>query len=327
MEDIFKSKLGMLHYPTPFHELKNLKRELMSSQNIFIKRDDCTEIGLGGNKSRKLDYIMYDVLNKNCDTIITVGGPQSNHCRQTLAFSNMLGIECHLVLNGRKEDRPQGNLFLFDVMGANIHYIDDESNFDSYSGDLKKILEKQGKKPYIIPVGASVPLGSLAYIESLKEISEQAKVRDLNIKHIFVATGSAGTQAGLEVGCKIYLPECKIHGISVSRDSIEQRTLVSNLSNEITKLIGKDFKFTPEDICVHDQYYGAKYAVPTKEGNEAIRILARTEGILLDPVYTGKAMSGLIDLLNKDQFIEGEDIVFLHTGGSPAIFNFVESFE
>lgn len=326
MKNILSPKLGMVRCPTPFQELKNLKRELKASQNLFVKRDDCTEIGLGGNKSRKLDYIMYDVLDKKCDTVITVGGPQSNHCRQTLAFANMLGLECHLVLSGEEDDDPQGNLFLFKIMGGNLHYIEDEGDFSKYSKELELELTRKGKKPYIIPLGASVPLGSLAYIESLKEISEQAKERDLDIKHIFVATGSAGTQAGLEVGRKLYLPECKIHGVSVSRNSLEQRNLVSNLSNEVAEFIGKDFRFTPEDICVHDEYYGIKYAVPTKEGNEAIEILARTEGLLLDPVYTGKAMSGLIDLLNKGKFKENEDIVFIHTGGSPAIFNFTKSF-
>lgn len=327
MEYKFKPKLGMLNYPTAFHELKNLRKELNSIQNIFIKRDDCTEIGLGGNKSRKLDYIMYDVLNKKCDTVITVGGPQSNHCRQTLAFSNLLDLECHLIINGVKEEDTQGNLFLFDIMGANIHYIEDENNFNTYAEELKVKLEKEGRSPYIIPLGGSIPLGSLAYIDSLKEITEQGKEQNLNIKHIIVATGSAGTQAGLEIGCKMYLPNCKVHGISVSKDAKQLKSIVSNLTNKVAEFIGKDFKFSDDDIRIHDQYYGGEYAVPTKEGNEAIRLLARTEGIILDPVYTGKAMSALIDLIKTNKFKEGEDIVFLHTGGSPAIFNYVDSFK
>lgn len=327
MREIFRPRLNMLNYPTAFHELKNLKKELNFKGNIYIKRDDCTEIGLGGNKSRKLDYIMYDVLDKDYDTVITVGGPQSNHCRQTLAFANKLGLECHLILNGENVGHRQGNLFLFHLMGGKIHYIKDGNNFNQAAEDLKEKLVNKGKKPYIIPLGASIPLGSLAYIDSLKEISGQGRERNLNIRHIFIASGSGGTQAGLEVGSKMYLPECKIHGISVSKSAPEMKSLVSDLANKLTKFIDKDFRFTEDDICIYDEYYGEEYGQPTLEGNEAIKRLSRTEGILLDPVYTGKAMSGLIDLLKKDEFKEGEDIVFLHTGGSPAIFNFVDSFK
>lgn len=327
MEEIFRRKLNMVTYPTAFHELKNLRKKLNSNQNIYIKRDDCTEMGLGGNKSRKLDYIMYEALYKNCDTVITVGGSQSNHCRQTLAFANSLGLECHLILNGEKEEAKQGNLFLFDLMGAKITYIEDKDDFNQAAEELKRELEIKGRKPYIIPLGASVPLGSIAYIDSLKEIAVQGKERDLNIKHIFLATGSAGTQAGLELGCKMYLPKCKVHGVSVGKGALEMKSLVSDLANQTAKFIGKDFLFNKDDICVHDQYYGQGYAVPSNKGNQAVKTVAKEEGIILDPVYTGKAMSGLIDMLKKDEFKQGEDIVFLHTGGSPAIFNFTGSFK
>lgn len=324
--DIFEKKLFNLKTPTAFHELNNLKKELDTSQKIYIKRDDCTEIGLGGNKSRKLEYLLYDAIDKKSDTIITVGGKQSNHCRQTLAYANKLGLETHLILDGVEEENPQGNLFLFGIMGANIHYVEDENETLHYAEKLEKKLINEGKKPYFIPVGASVPIGSVAYIESLKEIKTQSEEIGINIDHIFVATGSAGTQAGLEVGKKLFLKDTKIHGVSVSRKRELQQVLVSDLANNVSEFLKLNLKFKPEEIIVHDEYYGGKYAVPTKKGNEAIKLIAKTEGIILDPVYTGKAMSGLIDLLQKQYFKNNENICFIHTGGSPAIFNFTKSF-
>lgn len=327
MEGIFRPKLCKVSCPTPFHELKNLRSKLGAKPRIFIKRDDFTEIGLGGNKSRKLDYVMYDAIKQKADTIITWGGLQSNHCRQTLAFAKILNMDCHLILNGEPQDKHQGNLFVFDMFGAKLHYEADESKCPEACDRLAVKLKAAGKTPYVIPIGASIPLGSLGYIDSAKEIAEQSTAMDINVDHIFVATGSAGTQAGLEVGAKLYMPESKIHGVTVSRYRREQQEMVSSLSNELAEYIGKKIHFEVDDICIHDEYFGEKYAIPTKAGNEAIKLVGCTEAILLDPVYTGKAMSGMIDLLNKGMLNDAETVVFVHTGGSSAIFNFVESFK
>lgn len=306
--------------------MKNFRSKLGVKPRIFIKRDDFTEVGLGGNKSRKLDYIMHDALEKKADTIITWGGLQSNHCRQTLAFVNVLNMDCHLILNGEPQEEPQGNLFIYDVFGAKLHYEPDESKCPEACEDLVAELKAVGKNPYYVPLGASIPLGSLGYVESAKEIAEQSEIQGIKVQHIFLASGSSGTQAGLEVGTKLYLPECKIHGISVSRPREELQKMVSQLGNEIAEYIDKEIHFEMDDICIHDEYIGEGYAIPTKAGNEAIRLLGNTEAILLDPVYTGKAMSGLIDMLKKGILDDAEAVVFIHTGGSPAIFNFIESF-
>lgn len=327
MKEKFRPKLCKLSYPTPFHELENLRYKLGIKPRIFIKRDDCTEVGLGGNKNRKLDYVMYDAVKQKADTIITWGGLQSNHCRQTLAFSKILNMDCHLVLNGEPQEKHQGNLFVFDMFGAKLHYEKEESKCPDVCRNLEIELKKAGKNPYIVPIGASLPLGSLGYVDSAKEIAEQSAAAGIKVGHIFVATGSAGTQAGLEVGSKLYIPECKIHGITVSRYRNAQQKMVSTLSNELAEFIGEKMNFKTEDICVHDEYFGGQYAVPTKAGNEAIKLVGNTEAILLDPVYTGKAMSGMIDLLKKGALDDAEAVVFVHTGGYPAIFNFVESFK
>ena len=317
----------MTRYPTPFHELGNLRREIGAQPRLFIKRDDLTEVGLGGNKNRKLDYVMKEAVDSGADTIITWAGVQSNHCRQTLAYAVTLGMECHLILNGEDNKAHQGNLFVYDIFGAKLHFQPDASKCPAECDILAEELRRQGKIPYIVPIGASTPLGSLGYIDSVREISEQAEQAGVRVSHLFVASGSAGTQAGTEVGARLYLPGCQVHGVAVSRGKDIQAEMVANLANETANLIGAAaLHFSPHEIAVHDEYYGGIYGVPTPEGNEAIRLMGRTQAILLDPVYTGKAMCAMLDILRTGTLNGDGAVVFIHTGGSPAIYSFTDSF-
>jgi D-cysteine desulfhydrase family pyridoxal phosphate-dependent enzyme len=326
MSQTFRERLGLISYPTRFEELKNLRKAINAKPRLFIKRDDLTEIGLGGNKNRKLDYVMKDALDSGADTIITFGGKQSNHCRQTLAYAVHLGLECHLFLAGVDDTPHQGNLFIYDIFGAHLHFVENEDEFATASEKFTAELIAKGKKPYVIKFAASSPLGALGYVDSIGEIAVQAKIIGANIGHIFLATGSSGTQSGAEVGARLLLPNTKIHGVSVSRTHDEQAPKIAKLATETAAFIGKNFVFKESDIIIHDKYYGEKYGVPTVIGNDAIKLLGRTEAILLDPIYTGKAFSGLLDILQKGELDDGSDIVFLHTGGFPAIFNFTEAF-
>jgi len=319
-------KLNLNRYPTPFHELKNLREYLGVKQHIFIKRDDLTDVGLGGNKNRKLDYLLADALKSNADTIITVGGKQSNHCRQTLAYAKALGLDCHLVLDGADDDSRQGNLFVFGVFGATLHFVELESDFDYYIEELSRSLKHRGKRPYVIPMGGSTATGALGYVDSAEEIARQSHSFDANIGCIFLATGSCGTQAGTVAGAKQYLPDAQVYGIAVSGTSADKQKRVAGLANQTCELLGLPQSFKESEIVVDDKYYGTAYGVPCESGNEAVKILGKTQGILLDPVYTGKAFGGLLDLLRSDKLDNGKDIVFIHTGGSPAIYNFVDSF-
>ncbi|MDR1641973.1 MAG: D-cysteine desulfhydrase family protein [Clostridiales bacterium] len=322
----YRESLGFIRTPSPFEELKNIRTLTGASQRLFIKRDDLTDVGLGGNKNRKLEYVMKDALNNGADTIITSGGKQSNHCRQTLAYAAKLGLECHLFLDGEDDTPHQGNLFVFDIFGAKLHFAKDPKDLEDGIEKLATELAAKGKKPYIISFAGSSPLGALGYVDSAKEISEQAKLAGADVTDIFLATGTGGTQAGTLVGAKLYLPEARVHGVAVSRKREEQAPRISALANETAAFIGESFSFKTEEIIIHDEYYGEAYAVPTQAGNDAVRLLGRAEGILLDPVYTGKAFSALLDLLQKGKLLRSGDIVFIHTGGAPAIFDFTESF-
>lgn len=321
-------KLNLISYPTPFQELANLRAHLGVRQRIFIKRDDLTEIGLGGNKNRKLDYVLADVDARQADVIVTSGGQQSNHCRQTLAYARRLGLDCHLVLEGIEPQRYQGNLLLFDLLDATLHFEPDGDRLAQRAEEVAEKLRQADRRPFVVPIGASTPLGVLGYIDSFEEILEQGHRAGIDVGHVFVATGSAGTQAGLEIGTRLHGEDVRIHGVAISRPARPQAERVAALANLTTAFIGHPgLHVRANAVQIHDAYYGAGYAIPTSAGNEAIRLIGRTEGILLDPVYTGKAMSGLIDILQRGQLEDDRDIVFIHTGGFPAIFNFAESLQ
>ncbi|HHY11656.1 MAG TPA: D-cysteine desulfhydrase family protein [Firmicutes bacterium] len=320
-------RLNLFSRPTPLQELPRLQKAIECKPRIFMKRDDLTQSGLGGNKNRKLDFVMAEAVSMGSDVIITWAGVQSNHCRQTLAAAKQLGMECHLILGGEEPAAKQGNLLYFTILKANLHFVPGNDDLDKVARDLAEELKKKGRKPYVVPIGASTPLGALGYVESTKEVIEQGAQLGMSFGHAFLATGSAGTQAGAEVEAREKCPSMKIHGVSVSRDAAQQQKSVAEVANGTYALLGIDKTVSPDDIIVHDEYYGGQYAVPTQAGNEAIRLVAETEGILLDPVYTGKAMSGMIDMLRRGRLDDAGAVLFFHTGGYPAIFAFADCFQ
>lgn len=314
------ARINAFPRPTPLEEMPRLRTALGCKPRLFVKRDDATVVGLGGNKNRKLDFVMADAQAQGADVIVTTAGIQSNHCRQTLAYARRLGMECHLVLTGDDPPERQGNLLLFTILGAELHFIGSEGDPGATMEVLATELRRDGRRPYVVPIGASVPLGALGYVESLMELGGQAKEAGIEIGHGFVASGSAGTQAGAEVGAREFCPGMRVHGISVSRDAEVQAEKVATLATATYQLLGLDETVTPGEITVHDNYYGGQYGVATPEGLEAIRLLGRTEGLVVDPVYTGKALAGMIDLLRRKVLDDAEAVAFFHTGGFPALF-------
>ncbi len=321
-------KMGLSGGMTPVQEMKKLQKALDVKQRLFIKRDDLTRMGLGGNKNRKLEYVIKEALDQGSDTLITWGGAQSNHCRQTLAYAAHLGLGCYLVLQGRDGgENYQGNELLFRIMGANVIYDSNDAGCEMRCLELEKQLKTEGKKPYYIPLGASTPLGALGYVECAHEIAEQEQELGVCFDAIFLASGSGGTQAGLEVGTRLYLHDCPVYGISVSSSAAEQQKRVGQLSRDLTGLMGLSrMGISDAEIRIHDQFIGEGYAIPTSGGTEAVYWLGKHEGVLLDPVYTAKAMDGMITLLKKGCLEKNQHVLFLHTGGFPALFYYNNCF-
>lgn len=313
--------------PTPLEEMPRLRKALACKPRLFVKRDDTTTVGLGGNKNRKLNFVMADALAQGADVIITTAGVQSNHCRQTLAWSRRLGMDCHLVLTGDEPKVRQGNLLIFTIMAADLHFIGENGDPEGVMEQIAEQERRRGRKPYLVPIGASVPLGALGYVESVLEVAKQAGEAGVEFGHAFLPTGSAGTQAGAEVGAREAYPVMRIHGVSVSRDAAGQKAKVADLVNQTYAFLGIAKAVDAGDVIVYDEYYGGTYGVATQAGIEAIKLVGRTEGLLLDPVYTGKAMSGMIDLLKKGALDDAGAVLFFHTGGSPALFAQAEHFQ
>lgn len=322
---------GYVQEATPIEFLPNFSKALGNKVNVYIKRDDLLPGTAGGNKTRKLDFCIADALAKGCDTIITCGAVQSNHCRLTLAWSVKEGLDCHLVLEERVKNsynpEASGNNFLFQLLGVkSITVVPGGSNM---MGEMEKVAEKlraAGKKPYIVPGGASNALGAIGYVSCMEEIMHQMFEKGLNFDHMVVPSGSAGTHAGIiagMIGNNINIP---VTGIGVNRPKAVQQEAVHKLANQALELIGVEQRVPAEKVVAFDDYVGPGYSLPTDAMVEAVKLLAQTEGILLDPVYSGKAMSGLIDLVRKGYFKEGANILFLHTGGSPALYAYLDSF-
>lgn len=313
--------------PTPLQELSRFRKEI-GGPRLFMKRDDNTGLALGGNKARKLEYLMGAALAQKCDIVITTGGPQSNHARMAAAAARQLGLEAILLLTGEEPKEWKGNLLLDRILGAQVIFAG-TTDYDIVHPRMEAMAEdlrKQGRNPYVIPVGGATPIGSLGYVQAILELAGQSVEQRIDFDDLVTATGSAGTMSGMLVGAQLFLPHLKVVGISVSRPRAGLRQRLSSLSEATASLLNYAFKFPPETIAVFDEYIGDGYGVPTPEGLEAIRLLARTEGILLDPVYTGKAMAGYIDLVQKDYFPATANVIFLHTGGAPALFAMDEYF-
>jgi len=311
-------------YQTPIEFLPNFTKAL-GGPEIYIKRDDLLGLAAGGNKTRKLEFLMADAISKGADTIITCGAVQSNHCRLTLSAAVKEGMKCHLVLEERVPNsynpEASGNNFLFRLLGVEgITVVKGGSDMMAEMEAVAENLRKQGRTPYIVPGGGSNEIGSLGYVSCAQEILQQSFEQGLNFTHIVCSSGSAGTHAGLLTGLKGCNAGIPLIGVSVNRKQDVQRNNVLNLAKKLCAKICPDVNITLDDVVVFDEYVGPGYSRPTDAMVEAVQLLARTEAILLDPVYTGKTMSGLIDLVRKGYFKPEDKVLFVHTGGSPALY-------
>ncbi len=311
-------KLG--HFPTPIEYLKNITEHLNGPQ-IYIKRDDCTGLATGGNKTRKLEFLMPDAIKNQADLVVTVGAVQSNHTRQTAAACAILGLKCLIVLEQRLADAPStymtsGNVFLDKLFGAEVILCPSEKDVKEYATEIIAERKNQGANPYYIPVGGSNHIGELGYVECMREIIEYDK--DNSLTHIVLATGSGGTHSGSVAGKTYYKNDVKIIGISVKDKKNDQEEKVFKLAQTACDYINCD-QPKREDVFVFDNYVGGGYGVPTEGMKEAVKLMATKEAILLDPVYSGKGFDGLIDLVSKKYFKDTDKILFIHTGGAASL--------
>jgi len=317
----FKKNLGL--FPTPIHELKNLSKYL-NAPKIFIKRDDLTGLALGGNKIRKLEYLIGDALLNNCDTIITGGSAQSNHCRQTAAAASIYGLECHLALGGEEPNLFEGNLLLDKLLGAVIHWSGVFRKGEKIPQICKELIS-MGKKPYIIPYGGSNEIGVWGFINAVKELKIQIKNLKEEFTHIVFPSSSGGTHAGFIIGKSKYNLSVELIGIQIDKGTKDEFPYIEtllNLLNSTSQKIFMNKEYKLKDIILFEDYVGEGYGIMNDLDIEAIKLLSKFEGILLDPVYTGRAMGGLIDLVKKKYFSKDDKILFWHTGGIPALFTY-----
>jgi len=319
------ARFPLAQLPTPIEELKSLSREL-SGPELLIKRDDQTGLAMGGNKTRKLEFLVGQALEQGADTLVTAGAAQSNHCRQTAAAAAKAGLRCELLLNGTKPELPNGNLLLDELLGARIHWVQ-RFEREAKLGELPDHLRQEGRKPYVIPVGGSNGVGATGYVLAMIELVEHLKGINRRVDHIVFASSSGGTQAGMAVGAKVTGFNGKLHGVSIDKDDGDGATYgceLADIANGTAKYIGFDGQFGASDFTVVYDYLGGGYGVVSDLEREAIRLLASREGIVLDPVYTGRAMGALIDLIRKKAFRSDETVLFWHTGGAPALFAYVK---
>lgn len=316
---------------TPIKSMERLSRAL-GGPNLFIKRDDLTGLASGGNKTRKLEFLVADAIAKGADTLITVGAVQSNHCRLTLAAAAKEGLRCRLVLEqrvpGSYNAEASGNNFLFNLLGVeSVTVVDLGTDLQAAMENVAADLTKEGRKGYIIPGGGSNALGSLGYVSCFEEMESQLFDMDLKLDYIVCASGSAGTHAGLLTGATGSSSDIPIIGVNVRRKKDEQENNVFELATKVAAFAGSRSPVKHSDVVCRDEWVGPGYSLPTPEMVEAVKLTARHKSILLDPVYTGKAMAGLIGMIRAKEFSPKQNILFLHTGGSPALYAYQKVIE
>jgi len=312
-------RVRLTSLPTPVEPLERLTREL-GGPRLFIKRDDLTGLAGGGNKTRKLEFLVADAQLKNADSLITLGAVQSNHCRQTAAAAARVGMRCILVLRGHAPGRPEGNLLLDHLLGAEIRWAGDRSREEV----MMEVVESEraaGRNPYPIPLGGSNPLGAAAYAAAMEELMHQTREP---FDRIVFASSSGGTHAGLAVGAALTEFRGQVLGISVDEELLPLQSMVAGIASGICHLIGDPRHFEPADIFADAEYLGEGYAVMGKPEREAIDLFARCEGIMVDPVYTGRAAAGLIGLIRRGVIWRDETVLFWHTGGVPALWAYMD---
>ena len=318
LEKFERIKLG--HFPTPIEHLKNVSQHL-DGPNIFIKRDDCTGLATGGNKTRKLEFLIPDAIKNKAELIVTVGAIQSNHARQTAAACSLKGLKCLIILEQRLKDPPDaymnsGNVFLDKLLGAEVMLCPKDQDILEYSTKVVEDIKSKGTNVYFIPGGGSNSIGALGYVECFKEILE--KNSKYNFTHIIHATGSSGTQAGLLAGKKYFKSQLQIIGISVRYEKKIQEEKVYNEAKKVCEKLKCDV-LDRSEVVAYDDYVGSGYGEPTDGMIEATNLLAKKEAILLDPVYSGKGFAGLIGLIRQKKFTKKDNILFIHTGGAVSL--------
>ena len=323
-------RVRLVHAPTPLEPLSRLTEHL-GGPALWVKRDDCTGLATGGNKTRKLEFLVGEALEQGADTLITQGATQSNHVRQTAAAAARFGLKCEALLEQRieTEDRDYllgGNVFLDGLLGAVLHDRPGGTDMAAALEDLAADLRARGAKPYVIPGGGSSTTGALGYVASGLELLHQANEQRLRIDAVVTATGSTGTQSGLVTALAGANSGIPVLGISVRSPRAKQEEAVSALAGATAERLGVRSGIPREAIAVDDRFVGPGYGLPTPEMIEAVTLFARLEGILLDPVYTGKAAAGLIGLIREGRFARTDNVVFMHTGGSAALFAYQDTF-
>lgn len=323
-------RIQLGHFPTPLEPMARLTA-LLGGPRLWIKRDDCTGLSTGGNKTRKLEFLMAEAVALRADVVITQGATQSNHARQTVAAAAKLGMKCHILLEDRTgstvpEYTDNGNVLLDRLHGATVERRPGGANMQQEMELVAERLKSDGLRPYVIPGGGSTPVGALGYAQAALELVSQAAVRGLKIDYLVHATGSAGTQAGLVAGLHAINSDIKLLGIGVRAPQDKQEAMVHDLACRTAEHMGMRGGIPREAVVANCDYVGPGYGLPTPGMLEAVEMLARTEGLLLDPVYSGKGMAGLIDLIHKGHFKPKDNVVFLHTGGSVALFGYGQVF-
>lgn len=322
-------RVSLAHLPTPLEAMPRLS-EYLGGPQIFVKRDDCTGLATGGNKTRKLEFSMGEAIQRGADTVITVGAVQSNHVRQTAAAACKLGLKCEVLLEHRVAHpsdlyRSSGNVFLDRLFGANLREYENGTDFDAEMEVIAEEVRSSGGKPYIIPGGASNPVGALGYVSCAIELLQQAEEQGISFDHFVTTSGSAGTHAGLAVGLRGNDCDKPILGFGVNAGQDIQEERVFGLACDTAEYVGEPGVVARDDILVDCSYVGPGYGEPTEAMNEAVLLGARLEGLLFDPVYTGKALAGTIDYIREGRIAKDSKVVFLHTGGAAGLFAYADT--
>ena len=322
------NKFDLGFFPTPLHALKNVSKKYPGYQ-IYMKRDDTTGLASGGNKTRKLEYLIQEALDAGCDTIITAGAQQSNHCRQTAAACSKAGLKCHLLLGGTAPKVYEGNLLLSSILGAAIHFKGANRKGEDIEA-LKSKLQQEGAKCFVIPYGGSNFTGALGFVHAVKELKAQLTAQNLEIDYIFFASSSGGMQAGLTLGKELFSLDATLMPINIDKDGIQGGSLeevVFKIVQEGVEKLGLSEAFSLSDISLYRDYDKKGYGKVTLDEIKAIKELATSEGILVDPVYTGRAFYGMLDFLNEKKIPSNSNVLFWHTGGLPAIFKYADKLQ
>jgi L-cysteate sulfo-lyase len=324
-------KLRLAHLPTPLEPMDRLS-DALGGPRFWVKRDDCTGLATGGNKARKLDYLMAAAKEAGATAIVTQGATQSNHTRQTAAAAAKLGMRCHILLEDRTGSKDfaynaSGNVLLSRIVGGELTKFPGGTDMPAEMERRAAELRATGETPYVIPGGGSNETGALGYVECAQELLAQAEAMSLEIDMIVQPTGSAGTHAGMVAGLHVMESDVPLLGIGTRAPREKQETMVRTLAEKTLQMLGHDAPLPAGRVVANCDYVGAGYGIPTEGMHEAVEMLARLEGLLFDPVYSGKALHGLIDLARKGFFDGMKNVVFLHTGGSSAIFAYPETFD